>query len=233
MEGPHRKVTLSVIMPVYNERETVLEIIRRVDAVDIPKEIIIVDDASTDGTRELLKPLQRNGIRLICHDTNRGKGSSIRSALRFAVGDLVIIQDADLELDPAEYPKLVTPILEGRAQVVYGSRQLAPNSPPVNSLFILGTTFLTKLTNLLYGSSLTDEATCYKILPLDLLRGIDVRARRFEFCPEVTAKVLKRGIRITEVPVQYFPRTVDGGKKIRWRDGLSAAWTLIKYKFID
>ncbi len=233
MEGPHRKVTLSVIMPVYNERQTVLEVIRRVEAVDIPKEIIIVDDASTDGTRELLKTVQGNGIRLIYHTDNQGKGASIRSALRFAVGDLVIIQDGDLELDPADYPKLVTPIVEGKAQVVYGSRQRAPNSPPVNFLFILGTTFITKLTNLLYGSNLTDEATCYKVLPLDLLRSIDVRARRFEFCPEVTAKVLRQGIRITEVPVQYFPRTVDGGKKIRWRDGLSAAWTLIKLRFLD
>ncbi len=233
MEAPRRVVRLSVIMPVYNERETVMEVIRRVKAVDISKEIIVVDDASTDGTREILKSVEPDSIRLICNQTNQGKGSSIRTALKFAVGDLVIIQDGDLELDPEDYPKLVKPILEGRAQVVYGSRRLAPTSPPINPLFTLGGALLTRLTNLLYGSNLTDEATCYKVLPLKLLRDIDVKAKRFEFCQEVTAKVLKRGFTITEVPIRYFPRTVDGGKKIRWRDGLAAAWTLITYRFID
>jgi glycosyltransferase involved in cell wall biosynthesis len=232
MGAPGARPKLSVIMPVYNERATVAEIIRRIQEVEISKEIIALDDASTDGTREILQGLERDGIRVICHETNQGKGAAIRKALNYANGELVIIQDGDLELAPDDYLRLIEPILEGRAEVVYGSRRLAPDSAAPNLLFRLGGVFLTGLTNLLYGSKLTDEATCYKMFPLELLKGLDIKANRFEFCPEVTAKILKRGLTIHEVPIHYSPRTSDEGKKIRWRDGFAAAWTLIKYRFV-
>lgn len=225
---------LSIIIPVYNEKDTILHILQKVLSVNIEKEIIIVDDGSTDGTREILKNLQIPNVRLkvIFHEKNLGKGMAIRSAIKEVKGDIVIIQDADLEYDPNEYPKLIEPILQGKAKVVYGSRVLKKN-PKASFLFYLGGRFLSFLTNLLYGTKITDEPTCYKVFSADVLKSINLECRRFEFCPEVTAKIAKKGYKIIEVPISYRPRSVKEGKKIRWRDGFYAVWTLIKYRFKD
>ena len=224
---------LSVIMPVYNEKDTIQEILRQVRAVNRADEIIVVDDGSTDGTRDLLKcEADQPGTIVIYHDRNQGKGAAVRTGFDRATGDILLIQDADLEYDPRDYPLLLRPIEEGRVKVVYGSRFLGPRKA---MLFwhMLGNKFLTLLTNLLYNTILSDMETCYKVFRADVIRGIPLRSRRFEFEPEITAKVLKRGHRIFEVPISYYGREYDEGKKISWRDGPKAAWTLIKYRFVD
>ncbi|MDI6892706.1 MAG: glycosyltransferase family 2 protein [Actinomycetota bacterium] len=222
---------LSVIIPCYNEKENILEILKRVEAVDLEKEIIIVDDCSTDGTREVLVTLPPERARVIHHAENKGKGSAIRTGLQQVTGDIVIIQDADLEYDPNDYYELVKPVLEGRAEVVYGSRVLRRDVEISYLRYYFGGRFLSWLTNLLYGANITDEPTCYKVFKADVLKGLDLRCRRFEFCPEVTAKLCKRGYKIQEVPISYHPRSIEQGKKIGWRDGIEAIWTLIKYRF--
>jgi glycosyltransferase involved in cell wall biosynthesis len=238
---------LSVIIPVYNENATIRKVLQMVDAVDIPKEIIVVDDGSTDGTRETLVDISMDGMKRCFHDKNRGKGAAIRTGLARATGDMVIIQDADLEYNPQEYPCLVGPIVEGSAQVVYGSRFLRPPGFKNHSLhfdyivnyglrhytFFLGVKLLNWLTRVLYGAKLTDEATCYKVFRRDVIKSIDLKCQRFEFCPEVTAKVCKRGYKIHEVPISYVGRTAKEGKKIGWKDGIEAIHTLIKYRFTD
>lgn len=224
---------LSIIMPVYNERRTIEEILKRVQAVDLEKELIVVDDGSVDGTRDTLRNYQNvDSIRVVFQDRNQGKGAAIRAGLAHVTGDVVVIQDADLEYDPADYPILLRPIQEGEAQVVYGSRLLNEEHPISAWRFYLGGRLLTLLANLLYRAGITDEPTCYKMFRTEVLKGLDLRCTRFEFCPEVTAKVRKRGIRIHEVPISYNPRKVYEGKKIGWRDGLEAIWTLVKYRFI-
>jgi glycosyltransferase involved in cell wall biosynthesis len=225
---------LSVIVPVFDERNTVVEIVRRMRAVDLPVdlEIVVVDDGSTDGTRDVLRQLADSTVRVITHDANRGKGAAIRSGLGHVTGDLVLVQDADLEYDPEDWPKLLTPMMRGKARVVYGSRFTGERR---NMLFLhwVGNRFLSLLTNVLYNTTLSDMETCYKLFDRTLLDGLTLRAQRFEFEPEVTAKILRQGVRIYEVPISYTGREFDEGKKITWRDGFVALWTLVKYRFVD
>jgi glycosyltransferase involved in cell wall biosynthesis len=224
---------LSVIVPVYNEKDTIQEILRQVRAVNRANEIIVVDDGSTDGTRDLLKAEETQpGTQVIYHDRNQGKGAAVRTGFDRATGDILLIQDADLEYDPRDYAALLRPIEEGRIKVVYGSRFLGPRKA---MLFwhMLGNKLLTLLTNVLYNTILSDMETCYKVFRADVIRGIPLRSRRFEFEPEITAKVLKRGHRIFEVPISYYGREYTEGKKITWREGPKAVWTLIKYRFVD
>jgi len=223
---------LSILIPIYNERATVVEIVRRVQAVSFDKEIIAVDDGSTDGTRELLPQLEKEGVIVLHHDKNQGKGAAIRTALTRATGDIILIQDADLEYDPRDYTQLVQPIIEGRAKVVYGSRFLGPRM----AMFfwhMLANKMLTLMTNILYDAILSDMETGSKAFRADVIRSIKLRSRRFDFEPEVTAKVLKHGTRIFEVPISYFGREYNEGKKIGMRDGFVAVWTLLKYRFVD
>ena len=222
---------LSVIIPVFNEIGTIGRLLELVQASPVEKEIIVVNDGSTDGTREFLDAHVNGGrrFRVVHLRENSGKGSAIREGLKHISGDLVIIQDADLELDPADYPALIAPIVRGDSDVVYGSRFLRPVQaiPPLIRLFNRG---ITLATNLLFGVRLTDEATGYKLFRAELLKSIPLRCRRFEFCPEVTAKVIRAGHRIIEVPVAYRPRTREQGKKLRPYDGLTALWTLLRYR---
>ena len=222
---------LSVIIPVFNEIGTIGRLLELVQASPVEKEIIVVDDGSTDGTREFLDTHVNGGrrFRVVHLPNNSGKGSAIREGLKHISGDLVIIQDADLELDPADYPALIAPIVRGESDVVYGSRFLRPvqTIPPLIRLFNRG---ITLATNMLFGVRLTDEATGYKLFRADLLKSIPLNCRRFEFCPEVTAKVIRAGHRIIEVPVTYRPRTREQGKKLRPYDGLAALWTLLRYR---
>lgn len=223
---------LSVVIPVYNEKNTLEEILRRVNSVPVDKELILVDDYSTDGTRDILKRMETTGVRVLCHERNMGKGAALRTGFKHATGDYVIVQDADLEYDPNDYPKLLQPLLEGRADVVYGSR-FSGNRSNMTSLHTLGNLFLTLMTNLLYQTSITDMETCYKVFKRETIQSIRVECNRFNFEPEITAKVLKRKLRILEVPISYQGRNFDEGKKITWRDGVSALWTLLKYRFKD
>jgi glycosyltransferase involved in cell wall biosynthesis len=227
---------LSIIMPVYNECETLSEIlgqVRAVELADIEKEIIVVDDGSTDGSRDILtEEAKARDLLVLYHKQNRGKGAAVRTAIEHASGDLILIQDADLEYDPRDYPTLIQPIIEGRVTVVYGSRFLGPRKA---MLFwhMLGNKLLTLTTNILYNAILSDMETCYKCFRADIVKDLPLRSRRFEFEPEVTAKVLKRGHRIFEVPISYYGREYHEGKKISWRDAPLAFWTLIKYRFVD
>ncbi len=229
---------LSILMPVYNESATLHEIIRRVESVnlgDVRKELIIVDDFSTDGTRDLLKALSEEGRhRIYFHSQNMGKGAALRTALTYVTGDIVIIQDADLEYDPAEYAELIKPILDGRADVVYGSRLSgAKVARAFNFWHYLGNKLLTFITNLLYNSILSDMETCYKVFRSDVIKNIQIKSNRFDFEPEITAKILKRHHKLYEMPISYYGRDFAEGKKITWRDGFSAIWALVKYRFID
>jgi len=225
---------LSVLVPVYNERATLEALLLRVLAVPVDKEVVVVDDGSRDGTRELLAELAtRLPIRALLHERNRGKGAAIRTALAEARGEIVIIQDADLEYDPEDYPRLIAPIVRGETNVVYGSRYLSHENPLPLTHFKVAVLLLNAMANLLYGTRLTDEATCYKVFRASLLKSLPLDCVRFEFCPEVTARVAKRGERILEIPIRYHYRTREQGKKIGWRDGFEAIWTLLRYRFSD
>ncbi len=216
---------LSVLIPVYNEVTSIREVLERVSRVPVEKEIIVVDDCSTDGTDRVLAGLDLPGLKVIRHETNRGKGAALRTALKAATGDAIIFQDADLEYYPEDYPALLEPILSGRAQVVYGYRDLSTQRPMMR----WGNRFLTWLTNLLYGSRLRDMETCYKVLSREVYSRLTIESNRFEIEPEITAKVLRWGYEIFEVPIRYSPR---GEKKLSpWRDGLPALLTLLKYRF--
>lgn len=221
---------VSVIVPVYNEVAHLEELLQAVQAAPGKKEIIVVDDGSTDGTRQKLQALPAmSDVTVVFHEKNCGKGASIRTALGYARGEYVLIQDSDLEYDPQDYPALLLPLEEGRANVVYGVR---PDRPERGLRFFLGAKLLTYLTNLLYGTHIHDEATCYKVFRRSLLMGMALHCRRFEFCPEVTAKLCRMGEKIAEVPISYHPRSEVEGKKIRYKDGWVAIWTLIRYRFV-
>jgi glycosyltransferase involved in cell wall biosynthesis len=225
---------LSIIIPAYNERNTIKEILRRVRAVDlgeIAKEIIVVDDGSTDGTSDILKLEEDSTTKVIRQDENRGKGTAIRAALHQTTGDYIIIQDADLEYDPEDYRVMLAPVLKRKADVVYGSRFTGEHRDMLYWHW-LGNKFLNLVTNILYNTTLSDMETCYKLFSRDSLKGIEIESAGFDFEPEITAKLLKKKVRIYEVPVSYAGREYDEGKKIVWMDGLKALWTLIKYRFI-
>ncbi len=224
--------TLSILMPVYNEHATLQACLDLVLKSPYPSEIIIVDDGSTDGTRQILAGLKNTKVRVIMHDHNQGKGAAVRTALSHAKSDYVLIQDADLEYDPEDYERLLKPIVAGKAEVVYGSRFTGEHR---DMLFwhSVGNKFLSLMTNILYNTTLSDMETCYKLMKRDIIKDIKLRSRRFDFEPEITAKILKKGIKIYEVPISYAGREFAEGKKITWRDGFVALWTLVKYRFIN
>lgn len=244
---------LSIIMPVYNERSTLEEIVQRVRAVnlvvnadgsntlldgpiELEREIVIVDDGSTDGTRAILDAWRADppdDMQIIYHEQNSGKGAALRTGFQHATGDIFVIQDADLEYDPRDYVKLLEPLLEGRAPIIYGSRFMGGPRSAMSLTHTLGNKFLTIMTNVLYGTALTDMETCYKCFRREVINGMSLRSRAFEIEPELTAKFLKRGYNIFEVPISYNGRTFHEGKKIDWRDGFSAVRTLLRYRFAD
>jgi glycosyltransferase involved in cell wall biosynthesis len=237
---------LSVIVPVYNEIATINEILRRIRAVRLAvpigygeengavalleREIVVVDDGSTDGTRDCLRALEGEpDLVMIFHECNQGKGAAVRTGLRQATGDILLVQDADLEYDPRDYPTLLQPILEGRAEAVYGSRFRGPTRA---MLFwhMVGNRFLTLVTNILYDTTLSDMETCYKVFSREIAQQLDLKATGWGFDPEITAQILRRGYRIYEVPISYTGREFEEGKKISWRDALTVLWTLLKYR---
>ena len=224
---------LSVVMPVFNERETIEEIIPRVLAVPVRTELIVVDDGSTDGTRDLLTGLQKqHNFKLIFQPKNGGKGAALRRGFQDVTGDLVVIQDADLEYSPEEFPDLIDLICKGRADVVYGSRFLGRHRVFLFTHY-LGNRLLTSITNVLYNTMLSDMETCYKVMRTDVLRSFRLEANGFGIEPELTAKIFKRNYRVYEVPISYDGRGYEEGKKITWRDGVVALWVLLKYRFSE
>jgi glycosyltransferase involved in cell wall biosynthesis len=227
------KPILSIILPAYNEQTTIEKIVEQLLKVTIPKEIIIIDDGSTDKTKEIIKTFNHQDIKKIFLKKNYGKSAAIRCGIKRAKGKITIIQDADLEYSPEDYTKLITPIIQNKTKVVYGTRFPKNRKQKNISLFYLGNKLLTLITNILYNTGLTDEATCYKVFDTELLKNIKLKSRKFEFCPEITAKLSKKGHKIIEIPISYNPRSKKQGKKIRYHDGISAIATLIKYKFID
>ncbi len=224
---------ISVVIPVYNEIQTIEEIIKRVEAVQVASEIVIVDDGSRDGTREFLAKLEDPIVRVILHDKNQGKGAAVRTGIRSATGEVVIIQDADLEYDPREYPELLRPIYEGIADVVYGSRFLGGARRPILYWNMVANKLLTFVTNILYNNILSDMETGYKVFKRDIIKDIPLHSNKFDFEPEFTAKILKRKIRIYEVPINFNPRDYSQGKKIHMSDAFFAVWALLKYRFVD
>jgi glycosyltransferase involved in cell wall biosynthesis len=227
---------LSIIIPCFNERATLEEILQRVRASAPEAEIVVVDDGSTDGSRDILRGLsdgQASGTRCLFHDKNQGKGAAIHTGIAAATGDVILIQDADLEYDPRDYAKLLQPIEEGRAEVVYGSRFLGGPRRAMMFWHMVANMLLTLMTNILYDTILSDMETGYKVFKAEVLKDVPLRARRFDFEPEVTAKILKRRYRIFEVPITFAPREYAEGKKIGLRDAFAAVWTLLKYRIVD
>lgn len=224
--------TLTVITPVFNERATVAEIIRRMRAVDLPLtlQMIVVDDGSSDGTEKVLDALEDSTLRILRHKVNQGKSAAVRTALAEARGDLVLIQDADLEYDPNDWSLLLEPILKDKARIVYGSRFTGQRKNMLPSYWV-GNRLLALVTNVLYGSTLSDVESCYKLFDAEVLEGITIVSERFEFEPEITAKVLRRGHRIYEVPISYAGREANEGKKFTWRDGVGALKALVRFRF--
>ncbi len=220
---------VSVIIPVYNEKDTIRQVIAKVSSVDIPKEIIVVDDNSTDGTKDILKTIAKDRLRVFFHDTNRGKGACLKTAIKHVKGDIVIIQDADLEYEPSEYPNLLKPILEEKADVVYGSRFLGGPHRVLFFWHYVGNKILTTTSNMLTDLNLTDMETGYKVFKTRVIKSLDLKSERFGFEPEVTAKLAKGRYRIYEVPISYWGRDYSEGKKITWKDGIAAIWHIIKY----
>ena len=225
---------LSVVIPVFNEAHNIREIINRVQNQKLASEIVIVDDGSKDGTRDILKELDgKDEVRVIMHEVNQGKGAAVVTGMRAAKGDILLIQDADLEYDPRDYPQLLQPIHEGLADVVYGSRFLGAAHRVTMFWHLIANRLLTFMTNILYNTILTDMETGYKVFRHKVIEGMTIRAKRFNFEPEFTAKVLKRKYRIYEVPISFNPRDYTEGKKIKLKDAFEAVWTLLKYKFFN
>ncbi len=230
---------ISVIIPVYNEIGTIEKILEKVEKVDlgsIRKEIIIVDDFSRDGTRDILRNIKKHKV--LFHKKNFGKGTAIRTGLKNATGDIIVIQDSDLEYNPEDYKKMIRPILEGKSKVVYGSRfidtrmWISHNKIPIPTHYF-GNMFLSFLTRIIYLRRITDMETCYKMFTREVIESIRLRARRFDFEPEITAKIIRRGYKIIEVPIEYHSRSFKEGKKINWVDGIKAFWYLLRYRFFD
>ena len=226
---------LSILIPAYNEEKTINEVISavlKVSLKNIKKEIIIVDDFSTDNTKNILKKIKNKSVKIFFHEKNLGKGSAIRTALRHATGNIILVQDADLEYSPEEYPKILEPIIKNRAKVVYGSRFTKQHRPRYK-IYYFGNLVLTFITNLLYNSRISDMETGYKAFKREVVKDIKLKAKKFDFEPEITAKILKRGYKIYEVPITYKSRSIKEGKKIGWKDGIEAVYYLIKYRFTD
>jgi glycosyltransferase involved in cell wall biosynthesis len=233
LRGILKDPVLSVVMPVYNEHDTIEEIIGRVLAVPVRVELIVVDDCSTDGTRDILQRLQQQcRFKLLLQERNQGKGAALRRGFQEVTGDIVLIQDADLEYSPEEYPDLIDLICSGRADVVYGSRFLGRHRVFMFTHY-LGNRLLTSITNVLYNTMLTDMETCYKVMRVDVLRSMQLESDGFGIEPEMTAKIFKRRYRVYEIPITYDGRGYDEGKKITWRDGFTALWVLLKYRFTE
>jgi glycosyltransferase involved in cell wall biosynthesis len=225
---------ITVIIPAYNEKDTIREIVQRVNQTGLAGEILVVDDGSVDGTRDILQQLEQSGqVKVILHERNRGKGAAVTTGIHHASGEIIIIQDADLEYDPRDYPALLKPIEEGLADVVYGSRFLGGPRRPTMFWHMIANKMLTLMTNILYNNILTDMETGYKVFQREMVKDIRINARRFDFEPEFTAKVLKRKIRIFEVPITFNPRDYSEGKKIKLKDAFAAVWTLLRYRFVD
>jgi len=225
---------ISVVIPVFNEEKTIIDIVNKVQNIDIDKEIIIVDDCSTDSTREILEKIKQDNIKIFFHDKNSGKGSALKTGFSHVSGDIVIIQDADLEYDPAEYARLIEPIIMGHADVVYGSR-LSGGRPQRVYMFWhkVGNNILTLFTNILYNTTLTDMETGYKVFKREVIKDINIKSGDFTVEAELTAKIFKKKCRVYELPISYYGRDYSEGKKIRWYHAVSAIWALIKYKFVD
>jgi glycosyltransferase involved in cell wall biosynthesis len=227
-------MNLSVIIPVYNEADNIREIIKRVQATKLAREIVVVDDGSQDSTREILEKLNgRRKVRVILHEKNQGKGAAVVTGMKAARGDVLLIQDADLEYDPRDYPSLLKPIEEGLADVVYGSRFLGGPHRVTMFWHLVANQLLTTMTNILYNTILTDMETGYKVFRREVIEGMTIKSKRFNFEPEFTAKVLKRNYRIFEVPISFNPRDYSQGKKIKLKDAFEAVWTLLKYRAMD
>lgn len=226
-------IKLSVIIPCFNERATVEEIVRQILATELVHEIVIVDDGSTDGTHDVLARLSSlDRVRVVSHERNLGKGAAVRTGLEHATGEVMLVQDADLEYDPRDYPAMLRPIEEGRAKAVYGSRFLGGPRRTMFFWHMVGNRFLTLVTNLLYNTILSDMETCYKMFTADVAANLNLKSPRWGFDPEITAKILRQRIRIYEVPISYAGREFEEGKKIGWRDGFTVLWTLVKYRFV-
>lgn len=225
---------LSVVIPVFNEEKTIREIVRKVQVIDVDKEIIVVDDFSSDGTRDILKSIKEDKVKVLFHDKNSGKGAALKTGFSYAKGDIVITQDADLEYDPAEYPRLMEPIITGHADVVYGSR-LSGGRPQRVHMFWhkAGNNVLTFITNILYNTTLTDMETGYKVFKKEVLEGIEIKSGDFTVEAEITAKIFKKKCRVYEIPISYYGRDYSEGKKIKWYHAIGAIWALIKYKFVN
>lgn len=235
-QSQNERLTLTVIIPCYNEVSTIEPVLKRVESVGLADEIIIVDDGSTDGSRDILKQIEAQNhphLRILYHEHNQGKGAALVTGFKAATSDIILIQDADFEYDPREYPILLKPIQEGIAKVVYGSRFLGGARKAMFFWNMIANKSLTLATNVLYNSILSDMETCYKVFRREIVQDMKIHARGFEFEPEFTAKVLKKGIRIYEVPISYNGREWNEGKKIKWTDAPIALWTLFKYRFVD
>lgn len=231
---------LSIIVPVFNEKKTISEVIKRVTSIPYKKQVIIVDDGSTDGTREYLEEIRkeaegdgRGDLKVIFHEKNMGKGAAIRTGLRFATGDIIIIQDADLEYDTKDYPVLLEPILENKADVVYGSRFLGGPHRVLYFWHYVGNKIITLISNMFTDLNLTDMETGYKVFRRDAIKDIEIKSNRFGFEPEITAKIAKKGLRVYEVPISYYGRSYQEGKKITWKDGIKAVFTILKYNLFS